>query len=391
MGLSWKSLNLVRSRPHTTPVFQGRRAGLLAVAFVLLVGGIVWGQFRDRSQAGNEAEKAEAQGDTNRALDLYAKALASRPEWTEGWWKYGDLLYQDHRFQEAAQAFGRLTRLAPNNPLGFALLGLCEYELADWNNATLHLNKALNRGGLPRDISRFAAYHLGLALLRQRNQSGALLTFKLLFHQDPDYPGLGLALGTAELDLEEPPAATAAVFPAVQIAGSAALAILDGRPADAEKSYRDLIARFPNQAAAHLSFGLFLESQHRDDEATKEFTAETTVNPTSAVPWLWLARVAIAQQNPEAARSYVAHARELDPKDPLSFLIEGRSFMLEHRWEQALIPLRVAEDGAPQSSEVHYALASVYGALHRGQEADKERQLFLQAQSDDAPEEDTNR
>ena len=65
--------------------------------------------------------------------------------------------------------------------------------------------------------------------------------------------------------------------------------------------------------------------------------------------------------------------------------------MLEHRWAQALIPLRVAEDGAPQSSEVHYALASVYGALHRGQEADKERQLFLQAQSADAPQQDANR
>jgi len=72
-------------------------------------------------------------------------------------------------------------------------------------------------------------------------------------------------------------------------------------------------------------------------------------------------------------------------------LIEGRSFMLEHRWEQALIPLRAAEDAVPQSSEVHYALASVYSALHRGQEADKERQLFLQAQSADGPEEDARR
>jgi tetratricopeptide (TPR) repeat protein len=381
----------MRRTPHTPLSLAFLLACVLTAASTLLLSGALWGQSRDGSQLENQAQRAEAQGDTNRALDLYAKALAAKPDWIEGWWKYGDLLYQAHRFQEAAQAFGRLTRLAPNNPLGFALLGLCEYELADWNNAALHLNKALNRGGLPPDISRFAAYHLGLALLRQRNQSGALLTFKVLFHQDPDYPGLGLALGTAELDLEEPPAPTGQVFRAAQIAGSAALAILNARPADAEKSYRDLIAQFPNQTCAHLSFGLFLESQHRDDEATKEFTAETKVNPTSAVPWLWLARVAIAQQNPEAARSYVAHARELDPKDPLSFLIEGRSFMLEHRWEQALIPLRVAEDGAPQSSEVHYALASVYGALHRGQEADKERQLFLQAQSADTPEEDARR
>ena len=53
--------------------------------------------------------------------------------------------------------------------------------------------------------------------------------------------------------------------------------------------------------------------------------------------------------------------------------------MLERQWESALVPLRVAEERAPDSSEVHYALASVYSELHRNPEADKERQLFLLA------------
>jgi len=140
-----------------------------------------------------------------------------------------------------------------------------------------------------------------------------------------------------------------------------------------------------------LSFGLFLENEHRDEEAAKEFTAETKITTHSAVPWLWLARVAMAQENPERARSYVARAREFDPDEPLAFLIEGRSLMLEHRWQEALGPLQKAEDRAPHSSEVHYALASVYAALHLGAEAEKERQLFLQAQSVAAPGEDEKR
>lgn len=377
--------------PRDLPTLAVLPTVLLTAVSVLLVGGVLLGQSRDRLQLSNEAEKAEAQGDRNRAIDLYSRALVSNPQWTEGWWKYGGLLYQTGRFHEASQAFGRLTRLAPNNPLGFALLGLCDYELEDWNNAALHLNKALNRGGLPQDISRFSMYHLGLTLLHQQNQSGALLAFKILFHQDPNYPDLDMALGAAELDLEGPPAPASPVFSAAQLAGSAALATLNGQPADAEKAYRDLVARFPNQPHAHLSFGVFLESQHREDEATKEFAAETKVNPNTAVPWLWLGRVAIAQQKPEAARSYAARAKELDAKEPLSFLIEGRSFMLEHRWQEALVPLREAENRVPQSSEVHYALASVYSALHRTQDADRERQLFLQAESSEAPEEDERR
>lgn len=390
MGLFSKSSN-ASTNLNGSRAYLVLRTVLLTVVFVLLVDSALFAQSSDRLQLGNEAEKAEAQGDTNRALDLYSRTLLSNPDWTDGWWKYGSLLYETRHFEEAEQAFGRLTRLAPTNPLGFALLGLCEYELADWNNAALHLNKALHRGGLPQDISRFSMYRLGLTLLRQQNSSGALLVFKILFHQDANYPGLDLAFGTAELDLQEAPSPASPLFSAVHIAGNAAIETLNGRPADAEKAYRDLITSFPNQPHAHLSFGLFLESQHREEEAAKEFAAETKVDPNAAVPWLWLARVAIAQQKPEAARSYTAHAKELDPKEPLYFLIEGRSLMLEHRWEEALGPLREAENRAPQSSEVHYALAAVYNALHRGQEADRERQLFLQAQSTDSPGEDERR
>jgi tetratricopeptide (TPR) repeat protein len=365
---------------------------VLTAVFVLLLSGPVWGQSRGVPRLGAEAEKAEAAGNVDRALDLYAKALAATSDWTEGWWKFGGLLYQTHRFQEAGQVFGRLTRLSPNNSLGFALLGLCEYEQADWNNAGLHLNKALNRGGLPSDIYRTAAYHLGLALMRQRNRGGALLTLKLLFHQAPDYPGLTLALGAVELNMEEPPVPASPVFPAAQIAATAAVAVLEVRSQDAEKAYRDLLAQFPNQSFAHLSFGLFLESHHRDDEAMAEFSAETKVNPTAASPWLWLSRVALVQQNSQAARSYALRGRELDPKDSLSFLLEGRSLMLERQWEQALLPLREAEDREPQSAEVHYALASVYAALHRSKEADRQRQLFLKTSEHvDTAEEGANR
>jgi len=369
----------------------GRSARRLLVAFVVLCLSLsASGQSRETLRAGDEAEKAEAASNVGRALDLYAKALASNPQWTDGWWKDGRLLYQEHRFPEAGQAFGWLIRLAPSNPLGFALLGLCEFEEADWDNALLHLNKALNLGGLPPDIAQATEYHLALVLMRQGNYGGALFTLNVLFRQAPDFPGLKPALGAAELHLKEPPVLTSAEFAAVDAAGSAAVAALQTRPDDAENAYRDLLTRFPNQPFAHLSFGLFLESQNREDEAQKELTAETKLSPTSAVPWLWLARVALARLNSEAARSYAAHARELDPSDSLSFLIEGRSLMLEQQWESALVPLRVAEERAPQSSEVHYALASVYGELHRKPEADKERQLFLQAsQTADALNRDT--
>jgi tetratricopeptide (TPR) repeat protein len=359
------------------------RAGLLVLLLPACRGG-VFAQSHPQPAVAAEAEKAETEGDTDRALALYEKAVKQSPAWTEGWWRYGGLLYESKQYRAAEQAFARLTELAPENSLGFALLGLCEFEQSDWNNAALHLNKALNRGGLPPDVAHVTAYDFGLVLLQLKNREGAILVFKLLMHQAPNYPNLTLALGAAELGLQAVPSAQDPVLPAAQLAGESAVAVLKNEPANAEKLYRQLIAEFPAHPFAHLCLGEFLESEHRDDEAAKEFQAETVVNPDSAVPWLWLSRVALVQEDPQTARSAAARARTLDPDNPLTFLIEGRSFMLEHRWEQALVPLREAERRAPQSSEVHFALASAYAALHRDQAAKLERQLFLEASRSDS-------
>lgn len=354
---------------------------MLVLACLILSGTALSAQSDAAQELAAKAETAQAQGHVDRALTLYSQALQQRPDWSEGWWRYGGLLYENHRFGEAGLAFSKLTLLAPNNPLGFALLGLCEYEEADWSNAALHLNKALNHGGLPPEIANSAMYHFGLALMRQKNRNGALIMFKLLYHQAPDYPNLTLALGAAELDLEQIPSPDSALFPAVNLAGKSAVDVLELRPKDAEESYRELIAKYPDLPYTHLCLGLFLVNGHRDQEARQEFIAETKVDPNNAAPWTWLAQVALEQKDLPAARTAAEHAQILSPNDPLSYLIEGRSFIVEHQWNKAIPPLQRAEAGAPDSSEVHFALATVYAALHREQAAAEERKLFLQTSS----------
>jgi tetratricopeptide (TPR) repeat protein len=367
-------------------MFRCRKPALIAIA-VLGVGVSVGAQVRRSpsvAQLKKEAAKAESQGNEERAIQLYSQLVAQTPEWIDGWWSYGQLLYHSHRFADAAQAFGRLTRLAPDNPLGFALLGLCEYEEGDWNSASLHLNKALaGHKGMPASVSQPAAYHLGLALMRQRKAESALLTLRTLFQQAPDYPGLQLALGSAQLNLEQVPDPASPLFPAAEKAGEAAIAILQERKKDAEAAYRTLVSQFSAQPCVHLDFGMFLESERRDQEASAEFLTETKTNPGSAAAWLWLARIALDQRDAAAARANALQARQLSPDDPVSFLIVGRGFMLDREWANAVTPLREAEQRAPQSSEVHYALASVFKELNRGGDAERERQLFLQTKPED--------
>jgi len=372
-------LRLTRCGVPSLPPMLGRSAVMLALMLPCLVPAAHSQSPLSISELKKQAEEMQASGDNNRALTLYADALSKAPEWEEGWWKYGGLLYEDRQFPDAARAFGRLTRLAPENPLGFALLGLCEYEEKDWENASLHLQRALafhNR--LTGPILQASAYHLGLVYMRTNNAATALLILKRLFYAAPDYAGLPAALGAAELKLQEIPEADSPLSGAVNLASKAAVATFEDRKKDAEQAYQQLLSQFPNQPFAHLDYGMLLESEHRDQNALAEFLAETKVNPQNSTAWLWLARVTLDDGNAASAREYALRARALDQSDALSYLVEGRTFMAQREWDNALAPLREAEKRAPQSSEVHYALVTVCGALNRKDEAKEERQLFLQ-------------
>jgi predicted Zn-dependent protease len=161
------------------------------------------------------------------------------------------------------------------------------------------------------------------------------------------------------------------------MAAKAAVAVLEDRRNDAGETYRALQLQFPAQPFVHLNYGILLMKQNRDESAAEEFRAETKLNPNDGAAWIWLARLAVERQDAPEARADAAKARALDPQNGLSYYIEGRSFMIERRWENALEALREAEKRAPDNSEVHFSLASVYAAMHRSDDAAQERKLFL--------------
>ena len=331
------------------------------------------------SKLKGDAEHAQALGKDVDATALYVKALQQDPTWTEGWWRYGGLLYEQQKFQDARVAFARLTQLAPRNPLGFALLGLCEYGLGDWNNASLHLNKALNHGGLPPDIANVAMYDFGLVLMQQHNRNGAIIIFRLLQHQTPDYPNLVPAFGSAELNLQAIPTPEQPIYPAVLLEGQAAIAVLELRIADAEHFYRQAIEENPKLPFTHLCLALFLLNQGKEKDAEAELQAESLVNTATADPWIWLARLTLARRDATDARADAERALKLRPEDGLLYLIIGRSFIIDQQWDKASTALQRAEALAPDNYEVHYALTTVYSALHQTEDAVAERKMFVQA------------
>ena len=80
-------------------------------------------------QVSARAAEARDANRTDEAIDLYRQGVALKPDWAEGWWYLGTLLYDREAFADAAAAFTKATALSPNVGTAWAMLGLCEFKL----------------------------------------------------------------------------------------------------------------------------------------------------------------------------------------------------------------------------------------------------------------------
>ena len=116
-----------------------------------------------------QAAEARDSNQLDRAAALYKQALAMRPQWAEGWWSLGTLEYDRNNYAAAARAFQRLVVLAPKNGTAHAMLGLCEFELGQDDNALKHIAEAQTLGVTnDTQLRRVVVYHQGLLLLAKR-------------------------------------------------------------------------------------------------------------------------------------------------------------------------------------------------------------------------------
>src|SRR5262245_51187041 len=80
-----------------------------------------------------KADEARQAGRLDEAVELYRQALAIKPEWPEGLWAFGTALYELDRFADARDAFRRLLVKHGENGTAWALKGLCEFRLKNYD------------------------------------------------------------------------------------------------------------------------------------------------------------------------------------------------------------------------------------------------------------------
>ena len=349
---------------------------ILSIAVLLVVlSGELLGQpsFEDLA---NRARTARESGQLARAADLYEQALASKPDWADGWWSLGALRYDLEEYPKAKQAFVKLVGLHPETGVGWGFLGLVEYELHSYERALENLQQADRLGlGANKELVFLTSFREATLLTRFERFDEAYRLLLLLAGEDPDNPKVMEALGICLLRLPKLPAELdPGQAKAVQLAGQAAVYNWLGRQDDAAREYQELVQLYPSFPNVHYAYGVFLLKSD-SDAALKEFRKELDVSPDHVASILQIAYEQLRRRRPEQALPQIQHVLDLLPHSPSATAALGKAYLQMGEYEKALTALEEAVELAPDSAELHAMLTTLCFRLGRKEEAQRHKAI----------------
>ncbi|HMD83662.1 MAG TPA: tetratricopeptide repeat protein [Terriglobia bacterium] len=325
-------------------------------------------------QLSRAAEQARSQNHDEEAIALYQRALQLQPEWDEGLWNLSSLLYEKERYAEARDRLRLFVADQPKAGMGWALLGLCDFQTREYARALDHLRQGMTLGtggskGMARSVfyyaavllTRFEMYDQSQRLLFEMVQSGQAESFLV----EP----VGLAALRMPLLPEEIPSDRREM---VRLAGQAALAVNDQHQDDAERLFRQITAAFPLEPGVHFLFGAFLASE-RPEEGIREMQRELEISPFHVPARVRLAEEYVKEGQVDQALGLAAQAVKLDPQDASAHLAWGEALVAKGDLPAALRELEAARDQAPEILKIRWALFRAYTAVGRNEDAGKEK------------------
>jgi tetratricopeptide (TPR) repeat protein len=325
-----------------------------------------------------QATAARQANDLDAAIRLYNQALKANPRWAEGYWYLGTSYYEQDRYDEARAAFARVTKLTPDNGDAWALKGLCEFQLKNYDTALSDLihGRDLGGGSANKELVSVSRYHLGILLTRTEQFEQALQLLNGYAVEGDDSPKVIEAMGLATLRMPilpaEMPGATRAQ---VMLAGRANYFMAARLPSAAEAAFQELAARYPETPNVHYAYGLFLVGE-KPDNAIEQFKAELKVSPRH--PWskLQLATEYIRRQDWDSARPWAEQAVAEAPNLFVAHRALGQVLLETGDVDGAIREFETGVQQAPDSPAMRFVLARAYRRAGRIADADREQAEF---------------
>jgi tetratricopeptide (TPR) repeat protein len=357
------------------------------LSLALLDAQSTFNELADRARVALEADHVAD------AIDLYGRATALRPEWAEGWWHLGTLLYDNGRFGESREAFARFVGVEKAAGPGFGMLGLCEFQLKQYQRALAALDRARRLGLGPNpEFVRRVVYTTAILHNRFGRSEVAIHLLTLVASQAAAANGgnaktvlddaeLINAIGLAALRMhrllpEVPPAK----LPLIRQAGRAwaLFELKDWVPA--EREFQELLSAYSSQRGVHYMNGLFFLKTH-PEQAIAQFEKEIALSPNDASPRIQIALESLRLGANEEARRYASEAVKLEPGNFAAHVILSRAWLALDDVSRAVEEAKAAVKLAPESPDAHLALSRSYAQAKRTAEAERERIEFERLQA----------
>ena len=327
-----------------------------------------------------EASAARDGDKLDEAVALYRKALGLRPQWAEGWWYLGTLYYDRDNYGEAAQAFKQTAQIQQKAGAPWAMLGLCEFQLARYDDALIHIMQGRQLGlGDNAELVRVMRYHEGvLSILKGEFEKAqerlGSLSFEGLKSED-----LIIALGLATLRIGMTPRQVDIKYrdrDLIRRAGLAEHFAAQKNMSDAQREF-DMLARDYGQVAnVQYAYGRFLMTNRDDELALIAFQREIQNWPKHTLARCQIANIKLRNKDIEGGLPYAEEAVKMAPRLPLGHYLLGRLMLEAGQSERAIQELETAAQMVPTEPKVFFALARAYTKANRKQDAQRARETF---------------
>jgi tetratricopeptide (TPR) repeat protein len=332
---------------------------------------------QDFQQLSKQAVRAQREGQSEEAIRLYLRALRIRPEWPDGWRNVGILLADRKEYARAEAAFRNLLDIEPKNGAGWALLGLCEYELHRYDDAYAHIRHGGILGVGSADLEKVALYHAALAMIVKGEFEVAHRHLSRLAHFGVGDEDVVLAFGLTALRIASLPEKVSG--PERQLAlrvGKIDFDAVRARLAETAAAYNQLLAEHPRSPGLHFAFGNALLNAGHFEEAVVEMQKELELNPDHTMALLQSALTWVRLGQAERGLPFAQRAVRLLPRSFAAHYAYGWTLYKAGQTDRAIPELEQSIELEPNSSLTHYALSQAYARAGRKADAARERATF---------------
>lgn len=367
----------------TSFMAKSMNRALLSVLLLEAAAGLAQVQPRGFNEVARQAEQARTSGHITEALQLYRQAVQLHSDWVDGWQALSTIYYAQERFPEASYALAHLIRAGKDADLAYAYLGLCEYEMRDYQHAFEHLGHWV-AAGAPGDEHLADAASVRWAELLTKNgrfDESLYLLNKMAERYGPD-SALVEIVGLAWLRIDDlpehyPPARREQVW----LAGSAYAWMAANKP-DRSHAFLDKMADYYNQEpGVHLLRGSVDEVESRHADARKEFQEELKISPNSTSALVQLALLDLRLGELNEALDAATRAVALEPNKAQSHFALGQVLFASRKWADSAAEFEKMKQFAPNAAQAHRFLAQAYRQLGRETDAAREDAAFKASSS----------